>query len=130
VILDASAAVDLVLDREPMASWVRTEMRGADRVRAPHVIDPEVLGAIRRFVLARRISAERGRAAIDDFAALPIVRFPHRRFLAGVWALRDNVAAADGFYVVLADVLGVPLVTTDASLARAPGLEIEIRAFA
>lgn len=130
MILDASAAVDLVLDRDPMASWVREQVRGARRIRAPHVIDAEVLDAVRRIVLAGGIAPERGGAALEDFASIPIVRFPHRRLLMRVWALRDNVTAADGLYVALAEALGAPLVTTDASLARAPGLQIEIRAFA
>ncbi len=130
MILDASAAVDLVLDREPMASWVRTQMRSAPRIRAPHVIDSEVLGALRRLVLAGELPPERGGKALDDFTALPIIRFAHRRLLRRVWALRDNVTAADGLYVALAEALDAPLVTTDAPLARAPGLEIEIRAFA
>jgi len=47
-----------------------------------------------------------------------------------VWELRNNITAADGFYVALAEALDVPLVTTDASIARIPGLEIEIRTFA
>jgi predicted nucleic acid-binding protein len=130
LILDASAAVDLVLGREPMASWVRDELRAADRIRAPHVIDTEVLGAVRRIVLARGIPSRRGGAALEDFAALPIVRFPHRRLLRRVWAMRESISAADGFYVALAEALEAPLVTTDASLARAHGLEIEIRTFA
>lgn len=130
MILDASAAIDLLLEREPMASWVRTEILGASRIRAPHVIDAEVAGTVRRIVLAGGMTVERGGRALEDFARMPIRRYPQRRMLRRVWSLRDNVSAFDGFYVVLAESLGAPLVTTDGALVRAPGLEIEIRAFA
>ena len=130
MILDASAAVDLILDREPIASWVVEQLESAERIRAPHVIDAEVLAAVRRAAISGWISPERGSRALRDYAGLRLVRFPHRRLMSRAWALRDNVTAADGLYVALAEVLGVPLVTTDASLARAPGLEIEVRAFA
>ena len=130
MILDASAAVDFILDREPIASWVKEELGTADRVRAPHVIDAEVLAAVRRAARSGWISPERGSRAIGDYSALRVVRFPHKRLIARAWALRENVTAADGLYVALAELLGVPLVTTDASLARAPGLDIEIRTFA
>jgi len=130
VILDASAAVDFVLDNEPSASWVVEQLRAAERIRAPHLIDAEVLAAVRRAVMAGWIPPERGTRALADYAVLRLVRFPHKPLMARAWALRDNVTAADALYVALAETLGAPLVTTDASLARAPGLEIEIRAFA
>jgi predicted nucleic acid-binding protein len=130
VILDSSAAVDYVLDRRPTALWVVEQLESARRVRAPHVIDPEVVGALRRMVLRGRVSAGRATLAVDDFAALRLIRFPHKPLLARVWELRNNVSAADGFYVALAEALDAPLVTTDTSLARAPGLRIEIRSFA
>ena len=130
MILDASAALDLLLEREPMASWVRAEIAGADRVRVPHLIDAEVAAVVRRMVLAGGMTPERGARALEDFAAMRLRRFPHRRLLRRVWSLRENVSAFDGFYVALAESLAAPLVTTDAALARAPGLEIEIRTFA
>jgi predicted nucleic acid-binding protein len=42
------------------------------------------------------------------------------------WALRDNVSSYDGFYVALARVLGCPLITSDRSLAGAPGLGVTV----
>ena len=130
MILDASAAVDFVLDREPIASWVKEELGAADRVRAPHVIDVEVLAAIRRVALSGWISPQRGARAIEHYSALRLVRFPHRRLIARAWSLRENLTAADALYVALAELLAAPLVTTDGALARTPGLEIEIRTFA
>jgi hypothetical protein len=37
-----------------------------------------------------------------------------------VWADRENVSRYDGLFVALAAALGVPLVTADRRLARAP----------
>ena len=129
MILDASAAVDVVLRLEPRASWVESQLEQADVVRAPHVIDAEVVGVIRRFALGGAIGVSVAERALGDYEALRMLRFPHTPLVQRVWELRNNVSAADGFYVALAEALDAPLVTTDASLARVPGLEIEIRAF-
>jgi predicted nucleic acid-binding protein len=130
VILDASAAVDVVLRLEPRASWVDEQLMRAEVVRAPHVIDAEVVGVIRRYVLRGLVGALVGERALADYERLRMTRFPHMPLLRRVWELRESVSAADGFYVALAETLGAPLVTTDAALARVPGLKIEIRAFA
>ncbi|HUG65695.1 MAG TPA: type II toxin-antitoxin system VapC family toxin [Gaiellaceae bacterium] len=115
---------------EPRASWVDSQLEQADVVRAPHLIDAEVIGVIRRYVLQGQVDAHTGERALADYEKLRMTRLPHMPLLRRVWELRDNVSAADGFYVALAEVLGAPLVTTNASLARVPRLEIEIRAFA
>lgn len=39
--------------------------------------------------------------------------------------LRHNLTPYDAIYVVLSDLLGVPLLTADGRLARAPGLPVE-----
>ena len=130
MILDASAAVDVVLRLEPRASCVDSQLEQAAVLRAPHVIDAEVVGAIRRYFLRGSISSTVGELALGDYESMRMIRFPHKPLLHRVWELRNNLSAADGLYVALAEALDAPLVTTDASLARVPGLDIEIRAFA
>jgi predicted nucleic acid-binding protein len=130
VILDASAAVDLVLDREPMASSVRGEKLRAARIGAQHLIDVDVLVGVRQVFPVEGVDARRGEAAVEDFVAIPIVRFPHRRLVQRAWSLREGVSAADAIYIALARALDARLVTTDAALARAPGLPVEVRTFA
>ena len=51
---------------------------------------------------------------------------PHRLLAPRVWELRDNLSAYDASYVALAEALQIPLVTTDARLARAPGIRCEV----
>jgi predicted nucleic acid-binding protein len=57
------------------------------------------------------------------------VRWPHAPFVARIWELRENLTAADAVYVALAEALDVPLVTTDATLARASGHRAHIESF-
>jgi predicted nucleic acid-binding protein len=47
-----------------------------------------------------------------------------------MWTLRENLTAADAVFVALAEALDAPLLTTDAALARAPGVRARIESFA
>lgn len=65
------------------------------------------------------MTEERGIQALEDFADLPLDRYPPSPFLERIWELRHNLTAYDAAYVALAEALAVPLVTRDAALARA-----------
>lgn len=47
--------------------------------------------------------------------------FDHETLEGRVWELRDNLTAYDACYVALAEVLDIPLLTSDVRIARAPG---------
>jgi predicted nucleic acid-binding protein len=110
IVVDASAFADLVLDFAN-APTIEQQLRAhALDVHAPHVVDLEVLRALRRFD---------ARAPLVDFLDLPIERYPHTLLLPRIWDLRDNFSAYDGGYVALAEVLQAPLLTSDRRLAKA-----------
>lgn len=46
--------------------------------------------------------------------------WPYSALAERAWALRDNLTIYDAAYVALAELVGVPLVTLDAGLARGP----------
>lgn len=127
IVVDASAVVDLLLDRGAKGDWVRGELKGQDQLHAPQLIDYEAVAVTRKKVLRSEIPAERGRGAIHDFAGLRIRRYPPRAFLSRALELRDSVTAYDAFYVALAEALDCPLVTSDLRLARSHGHDAEIR---
>jgi predicted nucleic acid-binding protein len=122
IVVDASAAVDLLL-RRSAANQIADLMReNEDDVHAPELIYVEAVSALRRRVVAGDSSSRRAAEAIDDLLSLPLEIHPHRPLVRRAWGLRDNLSAYDAAYVALAQSLGdggVPLLTTDASLARA-----------
>ena len=125
-VVDSSAFVDLAFGREQLGSWVAGQLRAADFLAAPHIVDVEVLGACRSLAHRRVVSDDDARAAVDAFARLSIERYPHVPLRERMWELRDRVSAPDSAYVALAEALAVPLVTTDRRLARTHGLDAEI----
>jgi predicted nucleic acid-binding protein len=130
IVLDASALVDRLLDREPKASWVAERLLQSGGIpHAPHLIDIEVLSAIRRLALHGHASSERAALALHDLGTLRLQRYPHLPLLDRIWELRDNLTAADAAYIALAEALDAPLVTTDASLASVPGHWARVEAF-
>jgi predicted nucleic acid-binding protein len=122
LVIDASAATELLLAR-PVAEAVADHMseHGLD-LHAPQLIDVEIVSAVRRLVASGDAAVERGEEAVADLLDLPMARYPHDILLPRIWELRENFSAYDAAYLALAEALsdeGVPLLTTDARLARA-----------
>jgi predicted nucleic acid-binding protein len=122
VVIDSSALVELVIKSE-RASAVAQAV-GATHMVAPDVVNPEVLAALRRLERTGELTTQRAVEALDDLMDAPVRRFSTLPLLAEAWTLRANVSAADALYVVLARVLGCPLVTADRKLSRAPNLGV------
>jgi predicted nucleic acid-binding protein len=118
IVVDASVLVEVLVDgphAEPLRSRLAEDL---DHV-APQLIDPEVLAVVQREHLAGRVDATAAGLAVADLSDWPGERWPHRVLVRRAWELRHNVRAYDAMYVVLAEALGVPLVTLDRRLARA-----------
>ncbi len=126
MVIDASAAIDLLLGIEPHAGSIARLVADEGPLAAPHLLDAEVGQVLRRLVASRALSLPRARGALDDLAALPIQRFAHGPLLARAFDLRHNTSVYDALYVVLAEGLRVPLLTRDRALAAIPGHRAKI----
>ncbi len=124
IVLDASAAVELVLATRPGAAVAR-RLRG-ETVHAPAHFDVEVIGAIRRAVIRRLISDHEGLVTVVDFQRLPVRRWPTKAFVKRAYQLRNTHTVADGVYIALAEGLAAPLITCDRRLADSHGHDAHI----
>lgn len=122
LVVDASAITDLLLER-PSAQRIGAHLlEHSFDLHAPHLLDVEVLSALRRVVAAQHASPARAQEALRDLADLPIERYPHQMLVRRVWSLRENLSSYDAVYLALAEALsdeGTPLLTTDVRFARA-----------
>lgn len=129
IVLDASAAVDWLLQT---AAGQRIEKRiysPNETLHAPHLLDLEVAQVLRRLVRQEVISARRAEEAVGDLLDLRIARYPHFVLLPRIWQLRHNFSAYDAAYIALAEKLGAPLVTRDKRLAAASGHAAPVELF-
>lgn len=125
-VLDASGAVELVLNT---AAGRRIASRMDDpavSLHAPHLIDVEVAHVLRRYTLRGLLSGARCEQALSHWRELDVERYSHDLLLDRMWQLRHNVSAYDATYVALTEALSTVLVTGDGRLLRAPGLPIRI----
>jgi len=120
LVIDSSAVLEALVARDPAPGLVERLAEDGD-LHAPHLIDTEVLHALRRMLRRGQISGERAHDGRTDFAELTIVRYPHEPLNERVWELRENLTAYDATFVALAEALDTPLITCDARLAAAPG---------
>lgn len=121
VVPDASAVVAVLLDAAEDGDWVANTVRGATLL-APALLSFETANIIRRHELAGLVTAEQAAQAHADLLALPIEYWPYEATAQRAWELRRNVTVYDASYVALAELQGVPLVTLDRRIRRAPGV--------
>jgi predicted nucleic acid-binding protein len=121
IVLDSSAATDWLLGHRAQGAWVSATVPDPLDLHAPHILDVEVAGALRRLVWTGAIAVGDAQRALGDLADLKLVRYAHLPLLERMWQLRDNLTAADAAFVALAEALEAPLVTTDQPLARTSG---------
>ncbi|HEU5001260.1 MAG TPA: PIN domain-containing protein [Actinomycetota bacterium] len=120
LVLDASCLFE-ILAGEAAAEAIGRRMRADPDQAAPHVIDVEVFGIVRREFLRGNLDRTAATQAIDELESWPGERFGHRALLGRAWELRDTVRGWDAMYVALAEALGAALLTADARLAAAVG---------
>lgn len=128
LVVDSSAVLEALAAHNPATGLVERLAQDGD-LHAPHLIDTEILHALRRMLRRRQISGERAHDARTDYAELTLVRYPHEPLNDRVWELRANLTAYDATFVALAEALDVPLVTCDARLAAAPGSRARIEVY-
>jgi len=117
-----------VLLRTPAADSVeKVVFARGETLHAPHLIDLEVAQVLRRYARDGLIDDQRARQALDDLAALPLIRYPHDVLIGRIWELRHNLTAYDAAYVALAEILPAVLITRDARLGSARGHRARIR---
>jgi predicted nucleic acid-binding protein len=125
-VLDASAAIELLLNT-PLGELVGRRLAAAGQaLHAPHLLDVEVLHVVRRLCAVHAVTDRRARQALADLADLPLVRHSHEHLVARAWSLRASLTAYDAMYVALAEGLDARLLTCDGRLARAHGHQAEI----
>jgi predicted nucleic acid-binding protein len=116
------------LTRGPRARAVGDRMLADPDHAAPHIVDVEVFGVIRREHLRGNLDRTAAAQAVDDLADWSAERMGHQILLARAWELRDTVRGWDAMYVALAEILEAVLLTTDRRLAaaRGPTCRIEV----
>jgi len=117
VVLDASAWVDLLLGGDLGQS---VKQRVTDHnLHAPAHIDIEMLSAFGRLRRAGDLTEDEVSARLARAQHTPIRRHLLADLTTGAWSRQAGLRISDAFYVELATMLGVVLITTDRRLARA-----------
>lgn len=117
IVLDASAALELLLNTATGKLIAREISSRATTLHAPHLIDLEIVQVLRRYVLMSEIPETRAMAAVNHWLQLEVTRYSHEPFIAAIWRYRNNLTAYDAAYAALAKVLDASLITCDRALA-------------
>ncbi|HKA01309.1 MAG TPA: type II toxin-antitoxin system VapC family toxin [Candidatus Solibacter sp.] len=127
IVLDASIVIEL-LTNSPLSDSVRSELvDSGESFLVPHLLDVEVLSALRHLVAGQRVDAHRMEQILADLASLPAERYEHAPLLGRVWELRHNFTPYDAVYIALAEAANATLYTCDEKLAK--GHRARVRVF-
>jgi predicted nucleic acid-binding protein len=118
IVFDASAVTELLV-KNPVGLDLREDLVARDdALIVPHLLDVEVVSALRRMAAGGRIESSRMDQLLWELSVFPAERYPHLPLLGRVWELRNNFTAYDAIYIALAEATGGALYTTDEKLCR------------
>lgn len=118
IVLDASVVVEL-LTSGALADSIRKEFAASGAVfLVPHLIDVEVMSALRRLAAGQRVDSHRRQQLLAALATLPAERYPHTPLIGRIWELRNNFTAYDAVYIALAEATNSVLYTCDEKLRK------------
>jgi predicted nucleic acid-binding protein len=124
IVLDASVVVELLING-PLADSLRRDLfQRSESFIAPHLLDIEVVSALRNLTASLRIDSHRSGQLLTQLAALPAERYPHAPLLGRIWELRHNFTAYDAAYIALAEATDSVLYTTDSKLRKGHRAEV------
>ncbi len=117
IVLDASAVVELLTNGELAQTLQEALGSSGEPCIVPHVLDVEVLSALRGLLAARHLHSRQAEGFIEQLSALPAARCSHIPLLNRIWQLRHNFTP-DAAYIALAEATDSMLFTTDRKLSR------------
>ena len=127
IVIDASVLANVIGDDGADGKRARAELRTAQDLAAPDLVDVETVAVLRKRWLAEAITQRRFASAVGDLENIAIDRYPTLQLMRRAYELRSTVTSYDVAYVALAEILGCELLTGDARLAKAPGPRCPVR---
>jgi predicted nucleic acid-binding protein len=127
IVIDASVLANVIGDDGADGKRARAEIRAAQDLAAPDLVDVETVAVLRKRWLAEAITQRRFASAIGDLENIAIDRYPTLPLMRRAYELRSTVTSYDAAYVALAELLECELLTGDARLAKAPGPKCPFR---
>ena len=126
IVLDASATAFALLDESGTGDRCRAALQADSQWLVPEHWLIEVLSVVRGNLLGGKIKPEHAAEAAAAVAELDPVTVRTRLLATRIWELRSNLTTYDAAYVAAAERYHCALVTTDARLARAPGIRCTV----
>ncbi len=123
IVVDASAMVEALVGRDAEPELLDAL---AGDLEAPHLLDVEVVSALRGLELGGKLAQAVAAQARHDHFAFAITRHDLEPLAERIWQLRHQFTTYDASYLALAEALAAPLFTCDAKLAT-PGHAAEVR---
>lgn len=118
IVVDASSVYRALTFSGDARHWL-----GIEYLHAPHIIDCELINALRRGEQQRLMTRASAQTLLERWRHVEVRRHPIVGLVREIWRLRANLNAYDAAYVALARALGCQLATADRRLAAAPGMK-------
>jgi len=126
IVLDASVVVEILTGGELAQKIARDLAASGESFIVPHLIDIEVVSALRNLTAGLRLDSHRAEQLLLGLAMLPAERYEHVPLLGRIWELRHNFTAYDAAYVALAEATNSVLYTTDQKLRRGHRARVKV----